>query len=286
MPSRLVRALVAGKRAKLERDAPEHADSPRNPGSPRRSGSSKRFLRKGLRLEPGPRHAGRSSMRRRSAVAVLGRRPASAQNCNGRPRTRPETRDRHRPKVLIWCSRTKSALLGVGPPVAVLRACRSTAQNGNGRARLQRRLSRARTRLEGTKSAQFCALAGRRPRTATGEEHQISTFRRVPWRIGVFPERVATVQAVAFQIGQLHRQVQAPIAIFKKKLARGIWARPPHPLIAKQSLGRRTPASAFVISKTKKHPHAGRSFVCWARVRACQTCSQCVEDLPHAQKRC
>ena len=42
-------------------------------------------------------------------------------------------------------------------------------------------------------------------------------------------------------------------------MARGIWARPAHPLIAKQRLGRRTPASAFVTFKEHitRQPNAG-----------------------------
>ena len=86
--------------------------------------------------------------------ALAGRRPRTA--------TEPERTRLESKSALLGGSRGESACFGPrsGPPVAVLRACRPTAQNGNGRART-------------TKSAFFPwrigVFAGRRPRTATGE---------------------------------------------------------------------------------------------------------------------
>ena len=177
------------------------------------------------------------------------------------------TRTRHAAqKVLNWCSRASFGLsrcrfgLSAGrrePPKSadlVLQCC--VGPSAGKHAKLQREAvlwslvrafwavgRRAKLQREAQNEARNTQIRhGSRPKSA-----DLVLRSSQPPGAFLLRKRVATVQAVAFQIGQLYRQVKAPGSALKKKWNRGSWARPPHPLIAKQSLGRRTPASAFVI---------------------------------------
>ena len=208
--------------------APEHQDDPkRQRESPNEGAPNRRFSAApiAIRAPDGPKRQRESQNHLRTEPRRWPRSrgfgPRSGSRCSF-ARLPADGPKRQREQISTFEANLRVSGLVLGP-VAVLRACRQTGQNGNGSksallgricvfrasfwvplqfcALAGRRAKTATGELErGCRApnqrfsapspsvrVRFSALAGRRPETATGEpENQISTFGWLPWRIRVF----------------------------------------------------------------------------------------------------